>query len=133
MSDPDSCVSMDDVHQVRRFCVDLFTNHPHKAGESYCQHFAYAGFTGVKLVGLGLVSIVHGLCPFLFTSTVSEHVPALSKELKERRRHVQTGHRHEPKPSDLVSKEPVAQTLSAKPVSNLHRTTSVDSGLDKHD
>jgi hypothetical protein len=85
MSGQYSCMSMDDVKQVKQCCVDIFTEHPHKAGESYCQHLAYAGFTGFKLVGLGLISIVNGVCPFLFTSTVSEHVPSLSKELLARR------------------------------------------------
>ena len=90
-------MSAEDVDRVRTCCVNLFTEHTRAAGESYCQHFAYAVGTGLKLVGLGVVSVVHGLCPFLFTSTVSDYVPKLSTELEARRRKVAT-HKTQPRP-----------------------------------
>jgi len=84
----DSCLSMEDVDQAKKVCIRLFTEHPRQADESYCQHFAYAAGTGIKLIGLGLVSVVHGLCPFLFTSTVSSYVPMISRDLEGRSKKV---------------------------------------------
>lgn len=75
------------LEDARQYCVELFTDHPRNAGESYCEHFAYAGVTGLKLIGLGLVSVVHSIFPFCCTSTVSSVLPGLSDELESRAAH----------------------------------------------
>jgi hypothetical protein len=76
---------MDDARDLHRTCVKLFTDHPRQLNESYCQHLAYAGAAGLKLVGLGLVSLVHGLCPCLFEATVSAHLPDIHHNLRRRK------------------------------------------------
>ena len=113
------CVSHKDVNNVKQYCLELFTEHPRNAGESYCQHFAYAFGTGLKLVGLGLVSAVHGLCPFLFTSTVSHYVPELADELAKRRAATHSNNHDDedecddcPQYTSVVSEVPVAQPTS---------------------
>lgn len=65
-------------------CVDLFTRHPHQAGESYCQHFAYAVGLGGKLAGLGCAAVVHGICPFWLATFVSDRLPGLGRSLERR-------------------------------------------------
>ena len=60
---------------TKDYCVDKFNEHPHEAGESYCEHFVYASTTGLKLVGYGVIGIVHGVFPFLFEETVSTNGP----------------------------------------------------------
>lgn len=84
----DEC--FDQVEKGRKHCVRIFTHHPRQVGETYCEHFAYATQTGLKLVGLGLISVVHAICPFLFETTVSDHLPVMGDELKSRRPRKQT-------------------------------------------
>ena len=85
----DKKTNMDHLDEAKEACLELFTEHPRQAGESYCEHFRFAGVTSLKLLSLGVVSLVHGLCPFLCTSTVSHYVPILGDELRERRESVQ--------------------------------------------
>ena len=62
------------------------TDHPASVGESYAEHFAVAsGFGGRMLLG-GLACMVHGVLPFLFTSTGSRTVQALHERMVTNRR-----------------------------------------------
>lgn len=54
-----------------------FTEHPHAVGETYLQHLRSAwSFSGSMIVG-GLACFLHGLFPFLCTSTGSATIRRL--------------------------------------------------------
>lgn len=55
----------------------LFKDHPASVGESYFEHMATAFAFAARLFGASLACFVHGLFPFLFTSTGSATVKRL--------------------------------------------------------
>ncbi len=59
----------------------LFTEHPASVGESYFQHLQFASRTGATMVVGGLACFVHGLMPFLCTTTGSRTIRALASRL----------------------------------------------------
>jgi len=59
----------------------LFTEHPASVGETYGEHWRFATGTGLTLIGAGLACLVHGLVPFLFTTTGSRIVRSLAARL----------------------------------------------------
>jgi hypothetical protein len=54
-----------------------FTEHPASVGETYGEHLAAASGFGLTLVTAGLACLLHGLLPFLFTTTGSDTVRRL--------------------------------------------------------
>ncbi|MGI4793862.1 MAG: DUF6356 family protein [Janthinobacterium lividum] len=54
-----------------------FTKHPEAVGESYGEHFMVASSFGTAMILGGLACMVHGILPFLFTSTGSQTVKRL--------------------------------------------------------
>lgn len=46
-----------------------FTDHPASVGESYWQHMGQASYFAICMIGAGFACALHGLFPFLFTST----------------------------------------------------------------
>ena len=58
----------------------VFTDHPASVNETYAQHLHSATSFGVRMVVAGLACLVHGLLPFLFTTTGSDAI----RELHER-------------------------------------------------
>ena len=48
-----------------------FTAHPHSVGETYAEHGAFACRYGAKMTLGGLAAVLHGIFPFLFTTTGS--------------------------------------------------------------
>ena len=54
-----------------------FTHHPAAVGETYVQHLGVATSFGARMILGGLACLVHGLLPFLFTSTGSRTVTKL--------------------------------------------------------
>ena len=54
-----------------------FTDHPQAVGETYGEHFAVASGFGISMVAGGLACLVHGVLPFLFTSTGSRTIRRL--------------------------------------------------------
>jgi hypothetical protein len=61
----------------------MMTAHPASVGETYLQHLAFASrFGGSMLVG-GLACLVHGVLPFLCTSSGSRRVRALHADLQQ--------------------------------------------------
>jgi hypothetical protein len=63
-----------------------FTEHPASVGESYVQHGAVAAGFGLRLIVAGCACLVHGLLPFLFTTTGSRAVARLHERMVEHRR-----------------------------------------------
>jgi hypothetical protein len=61
--------------------LDLFTKHPASVGESYLAHLRFAWGTGFKMLVGGCACLVHGLMPFLCTTTGSRTIRALAARL----------------------------------------------------
>ncbi len=59
----------------------LFTEHPASVGESYFQHLRFAARTGTTMLIGGAACFVHGLMPFLCTTTGSRTIRALAARL----------------------------------------------------
>jgi hypothetical protein len=61
--------------------LGLFTKHPASVGESYFQHLRFAWGTGFKMLVGGSACFVHGLMPFLCTTTGSRTIRSLAARL----------------------------------------------------
>jgi hypothetical protein len=58
-----------------------FTDHPSSVNETYFEHMVMAfGFGGRMLLG-GLACLVHGLCPWLYTSRGSDTIRGLYRRM----------------------------------------------------
>ncbi|WP_410520663.1 DUF6356 family protein [Candidatus Tisiphia endosymbiont of Dioctria rufipes] len=64
--------------------MKLFTQHPNSVGESYLQHLKHTFYLGYTLIKISLIIFVHGLLPFLFTTTSSDMILKLSIELQQK-------------------------------------------------
>ena len=58
--------------------------HLEEVKESYFVHFGFTVRLFVGFLFLALVSLIHGLFPFMLTNTVSSHISDLNDRLKER-------------------------------------------------
>jgi len=65
--------------------MNPFTSHPAAVGESYPAHWRVATGFGLRMIGGGLAALVHGVLPFLFTTTASRTVEALHGEIVAKR------------------------------------------------
>jgi len=65
---------------------NLFKDHPASVGETYVEHMGSAFGFAVRLLGASLACFVHGLFPFLFTSTGSSTIKDLHQRMIEHRR-----------------------------------------------
>lgn len=61
------------------------THHPASVGESYTQHLGVATRFGLRMIAGGLGALVHGVFPFLFTTTGSRTISALHAEIVAKR------------------------------------------------
>lgn len=52
----------------------LFTSHPASVGETYGEHFGSASYFGLRMIGAGILCLIHGVLPFLFTTTGSRTI-----------------------------------------------------------
>lgn len=62
-----------------------FTDHPNSVGESYFQHLQVASGSGARMVAGGMACLVHGLLPFLFTTTATDQIRYLHRRMIENR------------------------------------------------
>lgn len=62
-----------------------FTEHPGHVGETYGEHFVAAGSFGMAMVVAGIACILHGLFPWMFTTTGSDAVRALHTRMVTKR------------------------------------------------
>lgn len=60
--------------------------------ENYLAHFTFAAWFGLRLIGAGVASILHALCPAIFQSRTSSSLNKLYEEMQERLQ--KTGHHH---------------------------------------
>jgi hypothetical protein len=58
-----------------------FTEHPRSVGETYLQHLHSAWSFSASMIGGGLACFVHGLFPFLCTSTGSSAIRRLHERM----------------------------------------------------
>jgi len=58
--------------------------HLSEVKESYFVHFGFTVRLSLGFLLLATVSLIHGLFPFILTSTVSRHISDLNDRLKER-------------------------------------------------
>jgi hypothetical protein len=56
---------------------NLMTDHPASVNETYWQHMGVAFGFGLRMVAGGLACLVHGVLPFLFTTTGSRTITGL--------------------------------------------------------
>lgn len=66
--------------------IKLMTAHPSSVGESYLEHLVFATRFGASMIVGGLACCVHGVLPFLCTSTGSRTVLALHGRIRSRGR-----------------------------------------------
>ena len=52
----------------------LFTQHPRENRESYSEHFCFTIQISARLVYAGLIILVHGVFPFIFTRKASTEI-----------------------------------------------------------
>ncbi len=64
----------------------LFIEHPASVGETYLEHLIAACAFGLRMVAGGCACVVHGLLPFLFTTTGSRVVADLNERMSIQRR-----------------------------------------------
>ncbi len=65
--------------------MNPFTRHPATVGESYTEHLGVATRFGARMILGGLGAVLHGVFPFLFTTTGSRTVEALHAEMVAKR------------------------------------------------
>ncbi|QQS11999.1 MAG: hypothetical protein IPK81_21125 [Rhodospirillales bacterium] len=68
--------------------LDAFTAHPRAVGETYAQHLGMASGFGLRMIAGGVACLLHGLLPFLFTTTGSRAIRALHDDMVSHRRRV---------------------------------------------
>lgn len=62
----------------------LFIYHCHEAGETYFEHLGFTVKTSATLLYSGLALFIHGIFPFLFTTTASGNIKQLHATIAER-------------------------------------------------
>jgi hypothetical protein len=62
----------------------LFTNHCHEAGETYFEHLGFTLKTSATLLFSGIALFIHGIFPFLFTTTASANIRQLNATIVAR-------------------------------------------------
>ncbi|MEM9495716.1 MAG: DUF6356 family protein [Pseudomonadota bacterium] len=67
-----------------------FTEHPASVGETYFQHMGMAFGFGSKMVVSGLACLLHGVFPFLFTTTGKDCIKTLHDRMVVNRSRIPT-------------------------------------------
>jgi hypothetical protein len=71
---------------VRRAMGNPFTDHPHEAGQTFGEHWAFAMSVALQAGAAGLAAAVHAFLPFAFKSTASRILRALDERMAAARR-----------------------------------------------
>jgi len=64
--------------------LQMKCHHLNFVGESYVQHLRFTVYLCVVLFILSVVAIVHGLCPWILTGTVSDKIKNIQEVLSKR-------------------------------------------------
>jgi hypothetical protein len=70
--------------------LEPFRAHPATVGETYVEHFGAASSFGFTLIRAGLACLIHGVFPFLFTTTGRRAIEDLHRRMvthRDRRTH----------------------------------------------
>ncbi len=67
-----------------RYVHSLVRPHLEEAGESYRQHLWFTVKISAQLLFTGVVLLIHGVAPFLFTRTASKRLEAIYAIMKSR-------------------------------------------------
>lgn len=65
--------------RFRRGAYQLFTDHPHGAGESYLVHAWFTTVISLRFFTCAVALFLHGVFPFLFTTYVSSQTRKLHR------------------------------------------------------
>lgn len=60
------------------------THHLKEQEETYLQHFLVAFLTGLKIMGLGSLCVVHAFLPFCFEKTASTQLQQMLSRLERK-------------------------------------------------
>jgi Family of unknown function (DUF6356) len=77
--------------EVRIMRTVSFTEHPETVGETYIEHLQVAAGFSFQMICGGLACLVHGVFPFLFTTTGSSVIRRLHEQLVLHRAGVREG------------------------------------------
>ena len=61
--------------------LEPFRAHPATVGETYVEHFGVASSFGFTLIRAGLACLIHGIFPFLFTTTGRRAIEDLHRRM----------------------------------------------------
>jgi hypothetical protein len=61
--------------------IDAFTSHPASVNESYSEHLCTAWSFAFSLIAAGIACFLHGLLPFVFTTTGSSTIRQLHERM----------------------------------------------------
>ena len=61
--------------------LEPFRAHPATVGETYVEHFGVASSFGFTLIRAGLACLIHGIFPFLFTTTGRRAIEDLHRQM----------------------------------------------------
>ena len=67
-----------------------FRAHPATVGETYVDHFGVASSFGFTMIRAGVACLIHGIFPFLFTTTGRRAIEDLNRRMvthRDRRSH----------------------------------------------
>jgi hypothetical protein len=70
----------------------LFTDHPASVDETYGEHFVSAAGFGFKMIGGGIVCLLHALIPGAFCTRGSDTICELYEKMVTNRRRVAEQH-----------------------------------------
>jgi hypothetical protein len=61
--------------------LKYFTEHPKENGMNYLTHFIFAVRISLGLIAVATKGIVHAFLPFIFKTSISDHIKELNKKL----------------------------------------------------
>lgn len=68
-----------------------FTEHPRQVGESYLEHLGVAAAFGGQMIVGGIACLIHGVLPFLCTTSGSRTIASLHRRMVMGRRRRNVG------------------------------------------
>jgi|TARA_Y100000593_G_scaffold92141_1_gene182829 hypothetical protein len=69
---------------ISRHVRARLTQHLEEQEETYFQHFVVAFLTGLKIMGLGSLCIIHAFLPFCFEKTASTQLQQMLARLERK-------------------------------------------------
>ena len=67
------------------------TDHPAQVGESYLQHLGVASGFGARMIVGGVACLIHGILPFLCTTSGSRTISSLHERMVVSRKRLSMG------------------------------------------